>query len=91
MINYDFQPGDRIRYIGSEDLWKLNAGELGTFLGYYKENSAVALIEWDRRSDTFHNNNGIGRDNHCWNVLAKSIKLIESIDSVGAIDIEELL
>ena len=91
MMNYDFQPGDRIRYIGGEANWYLEIGDLGTFLDYYKENPNVVLIEWDREAETFHNNGGLGRNYHCWNVVINEIELVERIYSVGPIDVGDLL
>ena len=91
MTDYEFQPGDRIRYIGGTAHWRLQKGDLGTFLGYYEENEAVVLIEWDREHEAFHDNNGLGQNYHCWNVVINEIELVESINSVASVDIGDLL
>lgn len=82
MNDYKFQPGDRVIAVRRENFAEVKNGETGTVIGYRKGvfDNLVA-VEWDRKKSSRHNEEGAGREGHCWRVNEECLELIGESDS----------
>lgn len=70
-----FKVGDRVEYIGNDQLDPLSYGDKGRvilccdYMMYY--------VEWDKRDSRMHDGNGNGKDHHCWFVRECEIRKVK--------------
>lgn len=62
----DFKIGDKIKY-NEKDHTYVPYGSVGKVIGTEEDDSWL-LVEWEQENRNFHDNHGLGKKYHCWNV-----------------------